>query len=146
MRKRITAAAAAAAAALFLVTGYAQDKPAAHADPKIVQEIYDCMAKGLPEGWATAWVTVRQVADTGTKREFEAEFRYATEPGDAQGKPLHPCDSRQVVKNVLALNRSLKPEQRRWTAAKLLYDSKGKFSVHYGYAAPREKAPAAPGK
>ncbi len=144
MRKRI--AAAAAAAALFMVTGYAQDKPATHADPKIVQEIYDCLAKGLPKDWNEAWVTVRQVADTGKKREFEAEFRYATEAKDAHGKPLHPCDSRQVVNNVLALNRSLTPQERRWTAAKLLYDSKGKFTVHYDYSAPREKAPGAPGK
>lgn len=110
------------------------DPAPAQPDAKVIQSIYDCLAAGLPKDWKEAWVTVHQLKDTGKERQFEADFLYSTRAQDTRGEPLHPCDSQRVVQEVLSLNSTLSPEQRRWTSTRVTFGSDGKFAIQYNYA------------
>ena len=102
-------------------------------DPKIIQEIYDCLAVGLPAGWKKAWVVVTEVAESGKERQFEGKFFYATSAADKKGTPLLTCSAQQVAKGVVSLSAGLPPEQRRWKGVTLTYTSDGKFNLAYDY-------------
>ncbi len=102
---------------------------------KLVQEIFTCMAAGLPPEWKIAWVTVAEVGRSvdGKSRNFEANLRFSNKEGDLEGEELKPCDSARIVQGVADLNEFLKPEERAWTAALLAFSSEGKFEVKYDY-------------
>ena len=57
------------AAALCAMPVHAQKQP----DPKVVQEIFDCLAVGLPKDWKKAWVVMTEVADAGKQRRIEGK-------------------------------------------------------------------------
>ena len=118
-----------ALAAVLAVPAQAQKQP----DPKEVQEIFDCLAVGLPKDWKKAWVVMTEVVDTGKQRRIEGKFFYATAASDKEGRPLSTCGAAQVAQGVNALNAALAPEQRRWKQAKLTFTSEGKFDLHYDY-------------
>ncbi len=131
--------------AFFLATADAQLKPKskpaakpkveeAKPDPKIIEEILDCLAKGLPQDWKKTWVIVTELETDGKARKFEAKFFYATSPSDDTGQPLKPCDAEAVARDVYRLNETLKPEQRQWKVAKLVITSDGDFELRYDYA------------
>lgn len=149
MTKRILLAFLAAASFAATATAIAQDqKPEATEPPqtKIVQEVFDCLAGGLAPGWKTAWVNVLEIGRSkdGKSRNFEANMRFTTKDDDFDGEPLKPCDSARVIKSVGDLNEFLKPEERTWTAAQLIFLSDGKFEVKYDYSDPNyEEKPAA---
>ena len=104
------------------------------ADPKAIQQIFDCLAVGLPKDWKKAWVVMTEVVDTGKQRRIEGKFFYATSASDNEGRPLSTCGAAQVAQGVNALNAALAPEQRRWKQARLTFTSEGKFDLHYDYA------------
>ncbi len=117
------------AAALLAAPAHAQQQ----ADAKTVQEIFDCLAVGLPKDWRKAWVVVSDLGEAGKDRRYEGKFHYATSAADKVGKPLLTCDAQQIAKGVIALNASLPPDKRRWKEARLTYSSDGKFDLYYDY-------------
>jgi len=118
-----------AAGALLAPPVQAQKQP----DPKIIQEIYDCLAVGLPANWKKAWVVVTEVAESGKERQFEGNFFYAMSAADKKGTPLLPCSAQQIAKGVVSLSAGLPAEQRRWKGVTLTYTSDGKFNLAYDY-------------
>jgi len=149
MTKRILLALFATA---FFAFAHAQaPKPGADAKPvaeephmKVIQEVFNCLAGGLPADWKVAWVNVLEVgrSDDGKSRNFEANVRYTSKEGDNDGEPLKPCDMPKVIQHVGELNDFLKPEERAWTAAQLVFLSDGKFEMKYDYT-PRSASAAA---
>jgi hypothetical protein len=118
-----------AAVAALATPAHAQKQP----EPKAIQEIFDCLAVGLPGDWKKAWVVVTEVADAGKERRFEGKFFFATSAADSGGKPLLPCSAEKVARGVYALSADLPAEQRRWKEATLSFTSEGKFDLHYDY-------------
>ena len=129
MARMRTSLAALAASALLALPAAAQQQP----DPKAIQQIFDCLAVGLPKDWKKAWVVMSEVADVGKQRRIEGKFFYATSASDKEGRPLSTCGAAQVAQGVNALNADLPVEQRRWKQAKLTFTSEGKFDLHYDY-------------
>ena len=116
-----------AASALLALPAVAQKQP----DPKAIQQIFDCLAVGLPKDWKKAWVVMTEVVDTGKQRRIEGKFFYATSASDKAGRPLSTCGAAQVAQGVNALNADLPPGQRRWKQATLTFTSEGKFDLRY---------------
>ncbi|HEX9184018.1 MAG TPA: hypothetical protein VF876_12240 [Burkholderiales bacterium] len=130
MRTIASLAAAVAAASAFAATpALAQQKP----DPKLIQEIYDCLAVGLPKDWKKAWMTVTQVGGTTAQVEFEGRFFYATSPTDTAGKPLSTCGAKNIAQSVAALRAGQAADQRGWKGLKLTFSSDGKFDLYFDY-------------
>ncbi|HXZ52893.1 MAG TPA: hypothetical protein VEH51_12895 [Burkholderiales bacterium] len=103
-------------------------------DPKIVQDIFNCMAAGLPKDWKRTWVVVTELGVEGGTRRFEADFFYAGRADDLVGKPLQPCSKEDVAKNVYSLNQFLPAgEKRLWKQATLVFNSDGSFNLKYDY-------------
>ena len=102
-------------------------------DPKAIQQIFDCLAVGLPKDWNKAWVVVTEIADSGKERRFESQSFYADSSGAMAGTPLATCGAEVVAKSVIELSADLPAEQRRWKQARLTYTSEGKFDLSYDY-------------
>ena len=117
------------AAALCAMPAHAQKQP----DPKAIQQIFDCLAVGLPKDWNKAWVVVTEIADSGKERRFESQSFYADSSGAMAGRPLATCGAEVVAKGVIALSADLPAEQRRWKEARLTYTREGKFDLSYDY-------------
>ena len=118
-----------AIAAALAGPAQAQKQP----NPKAIQEIFDCLAVGLPKDWKKAWVVVTELAVAGNERRFESQSFYADSSGAMAGKPLATCGAEVVAKGVFALSADLPAEQRRWKEARLTYTSEGKFDLAYDY-------------
>jgi hypothetical protein len=121
--------AALALAAILATPAQAQKQP----DPKAIQQIFDCLAVGLPKDWKKAWVVVTELAVVGKERRFESQSFYADASGAMAGKPLATCGAEVVARGVIALSADLPAEQRRWKEARLTYTSEGKFDLSYDY-------------
>jgi hypothetical protein len=114
--------------------GQKADEKQPKVDPKIVQDIFNCMAAGLPKDWKRTWVVVTELGAEGGTRRFEADFFYTVGADDLKGKPLQPCDTEQVAKNVYSLNQFLPAgEKRQWKQATLMFNSDGSFNLKYDY-------------
>ena len=120
--------------------------PGVPPDPTIIEDIFECIAEGLPQGWKKSWIAIRQVGGTAnaTTRKFEATFLYATDPADKKGMPFKPCGAERVRYGMVSLNDYLTPSQRRWTGATLTFTSDGNFNIDYDYTSLKPEAkPAA---
>ncbi len=128
----------------------AKPEPGPGPDPKILDDIADCLAVGLPQDWKKAWFVISEVGrdERSATRTFEANFFYATDPADNTGKRLNTCGSQQIVEGVKALNAYLPEDQQRWTGALFVFMSDGKFEAKYDYSEFKAKgaADAAPAK
>jgi len=126
-------------AALWLCAAAAADAQKAadqqpKVDPKTIQDIFNCMAAGLPKDWKRTWVVVTELGVEGGTRQFEADFFYAAAADDLVGKPLQPCSKEDVAKNVYSLNQFLPAgEKRLWKQATLVFNSDGSFNLKYDY-------------
>lgn len=157
MKKRLLQAGCAALAGLLLAFSAlaqtppkpeAAPEPAQGPDPKIFDDIMNCLAEGLPADWKRAWFVVNEVGrdERSATRSFEANFFYSTDPADLDGKRLRTCGPQRVVENVRALNAYLPDDQQRWTGATFVFQSDGKFEVKYDFTEFKAKpaAEAAP--
>ena len=103
-------------------------------DAKLVENIFACLAPGLPQDWKKTWVIVRDVSSaTGPERKFEAKFYFATSLGDDEGEQLVPCNSQEIARRITGLSDALPPDRRRWRSARLVIDSEGEFELKYDY-------------
>lgn len=101
---------------------------------KAVEEIFACVAQGLPEGWQRAWVVVTELAGDLKERRFEGRFQVSLEASGDKRWDYVPCNSRQVAESVYRLNDFLEPEKRHWRTATLLFLREGRFELKYDYS------------
>ena len=112
-------------------------KPTAQEDSdgvKAVEQIFACVAKGLPEGWRRAWVVVTEVSGDDKERTFEGKYHYSLDAAGGTPLALVPCNAREVAERVYALNDFLEFEKRQWKIATLIFTSDGKFELKYDYS------------
>lgn len=121
----------------------AKPKPAAkavqtpaveNAGVRAVEEIFACLAEGLPKEWRRVWVVVAELAGDGGQRSFEGRFFFSLDAAGDNPLPLVPCNAGDVALRVVQLDEFLEPEKRRWKAATLTITSGGKFDLKYDYA------------
>jgi hypothetical protein len=108
--------------------------PAAAETPgtKALEEIFVCLAAGLPKDWRTATVEVIDIGTDGGERRFEGRYTYTREK-ESKTLKLEPCDAAGPAKSVYQLNQYLEPEKRQWKRAILTFRSEGKFDLKYDY-------------
>ena len=101
--------------------------------PTSMEEIFACLAPGLPRDWRTVTVEVIEVSTDGSEHQFEARYSY-TRTKQPKAVPLAPCDAVAPARNVRLLNQFLEPEKRQWTRAMLTFRNDGKFDLTYDYS------------
>lgn len=99
-----------------------------------IEQIYACVAQGLPDGWQRAWVTVTELSGTGKERTFEGRFTVSMEAAGDKRWDFVPCNARNVAERVYGLNDFLEPGKRQWKVATLLLTPDRKFELKYDYA------------
>lgn len=104
---------------------------------RAVQEIFECLAAGLPQGWRRAWAEVVELPADGEGRRFEGRFYYLPGAQGAAPADLAPCDTREAAARIYALNDFLEPGRRQWKAATLAFTSDGRFELDYDYGGTR---------
>jgi hypothetical protein len=120
--------------------------PGQPADPEILAKIFACLNEGLPKDWKKTWFTVKETGreDDDRKRDFRADFFYATDLNDSKGKKLSTCGGEPVIEGVKALNDYLPANQQNWTGATFTFTREGgKFQATYDYT-PVKPAPDKP--
>ena len=121
---------------LLLAASHAQQPPAPtkpeaaiDVDPRLIEELFGCVAPGLPPEWNRAWIIVTSVGSYDT---YLAEFFVATAPADAKGKPLPtPCGAQEFGDFVRHLNAYLTPAQKKWRTARIQFTREGKFEIKF---------------
>lgn len=104
--------------------------PAAPAGPRLdaktVEQIFSCLAPGLPAEWRRAWVEVSQAGGALT-----GKFYFTTSLRREDGEEFTPCNAQEVTRRIAALSDGLPPEQQRWRSARLSIDSEGAYELTY---------------
>lgn len=96
-----------------------------------ITEIFRCMARGLPQDWASAHMIV-ELTHPG---DSTGKVRYLVFRKDAPDKPegFTPCDTDGPPKALIGL-RDLEPVARRgWTTARLVLEPDGSFRLNYDF-------------
>jgi hypothetical protein len=137
--------AAVIAAGLMASTGYAVAQAKADADkpeppdPKVIETIFAAFAGGLPEKWDRAWIVVAEKRAEKGARDFYVECLFTVPGASSLGQPMPSCDRKTIFEEVWSLNKNIPSrEQRRWTAATLVFTADGKFELNYDYEAAAE--------
>lgn len=107
--------------------------PAAFAAPKmdakLVEQIFSCLAPGLPQDWKKTWVVVSSSGAAVT-----AKFLVTTSYRDEDAEEFVPCNAQEITRRIAGLSDALPPEQRLWKSARLAIDSEGEYELKYDYA------------
>jgi hypothetical protein len=126
--RRLLLAAAAAALVPFHCS-LAQE--ATRAQIEAINEIAQCMARGLPEDWASA----HMIVDLEKPGDSTGKVRYLVARKGAEDKPekFTPCDTDGPPVVLIGLRR-LEPVQRRgWISARLILERDGSFRLNYDF-------------
>ncbi len=102
--------------------------PAPKLDAKTVEQIFSCLAPGLPQDWKRTWVVV-----TGSGNAVTAKFYATTSLRRDDGEEYVPCNAQEITRRIVGLNSALPLEQRAWTSARLSIDSEGAYELKYDY-------------
>ena len=98
-------------------------------DAKLVEQIFSCLAPGLPQDWKRTWVVVGSAeAAVATKFFFTSTYR------DEDAEEFVPCNVQEITRRITGLSDALAPAQRRWKSARLAIDSEGEYELVYDYA------------
>lgn len=98
-------------------------------DAKLVEQIFSCLAPGLPQDWKRTWVVVTSAETTvATKFYFTASYR------DEDAEEFVPCNVQEITRRITGLSDSLAPAQRRWKSARLAINSEGEYELVYDYS------------
>jgi len=97
-------------------------------DAKAVEQIFSCLAPGLPQDWKRTWVTITADPAVAAKFYFTTSFR------EEDAEEFVPCNAQEITRRIVNLNGGLSAEQRRWKSARLMIDSEGEFELKYDYA------------
>lgn len=98
-------------------------------DAKTVEQIFSCLAPGLPQDWKKTWVVV-----TGGEGAPAAKFFVTTTFRDEDAEEYVPCNAQEVARRIAGLGRALPADQRGWKSARLAIDSEGEYELLYDYA------------
>jgi len=93
-----------------------------------VEQIFSCLAPGLPQDWKRTWVVV-----SGTGNAMTAKFYATTSLRRDDGEEYVPCNAQEITRRIVGLNNALPLEQRAWTSARLSIDSEGAYELKYEY-------------
>ena len=94
----------------------------------MVEQIFSCLAPGLPQDWKRTWVVVSAEAAVTPKFYVTTSFR------DEDAEEFMPCNAPEVARRIAGLSESLPLAQRRWKSARLVIDNEGEFALNYDYA------------
>jgi hypothetical protein len=98
-------------------------------DAKLVEQIFSCLAPGLPQDWKRTWVVVTSAEiAVATRFYFTASYR------DEDAEEFVPCNVQEITRRITGLNESLAPAQRGWKSARLAIDSEGVYELVYDYS------------
>jgi hypothetical protein len=98
-------------------------------DPKLVEQIFSCLAPGLPSDWKRTWVVVSNAAGAAT-----AKFYFSVSLREDDAEELVPCNAQEITRRIAGLTAALPVDQQRWTSARLSIDNEGAFALKYDYA------------
>ena len=122
-------AAAPATRAIAAIAPAAAPYAAPKLDEKLVEQIFSCLAPGLPQDWKRTWVVV-----TSSETAVATKFFYTSSYRDEDAEEFVPCNGQEITRRITGLNDSLPPEQRRWKSARLAINSEGEYELKYDYA------------
>jgi len=108
------------------VAAPAPSPPGPRLDAKTVEQIFSCLAPGLPAEWRRAWVEVSHAGGALT-----AKFYFTTSLRREDGEEFTPCNAQEVTRRIAALSDGLPAEQQRWRSARLSIDSEGAYELTY---------------
>jgi hypothetical protein len=97
-------------------------------DAKLIENIFACLAPGLPQDWKKTWIVV-----TGPSSKPSAKFYFTNTPGDDQGEELVPCSAQALTQSITGLNDKLPADRRAWNKATLTIESDGEYELSYDY-------------
>jgi hypothetical protein len=97
-------------------------------DANTVEQIFSCLASGLPQDWKRTWVVVS--ADAAVPAKFYVTSTYR----DEDAEEFVPCNVQEIARRIVKLNDALPPDQRHWKTARLAINSEGEFELKYNYA------------
>ncbi len=98
-------------------------------DSRTVEQIFSCLAPGLPQDWKKSWVIV-----TASEGNPTAKFLVTSTYRDEDAEEFVPCNAQELTRRIAGLSEALPPEQRRWRSAQLAIDSEGEYTLKYDYA------------
>lgn len=91
----------------------------------MVEQIFSCLAPGLPSDWKKTWVVVNADATAAAKFYVTTSYR------DEDAEEFTPCNAAEVARRIASLSDVLPLEQRRWKSARLQIDNEGGFALNY---------------
>lgn len=94
-----------------------------------MEQIFSCLAPGLPSDWKRTWVVVSNAAGAAT-----AKFFYSVTFRDDDAEELVPCNAQEITRRITGLTAALPVDQQRWTSARLSIDHEGAFALKYEFA------------
>jgi hypothetical protein len=94
-----------------------------------VEQIFSCLAPGLPQDWKRTWVVV-----TSGEAAIAAKFYFTSSFRDEDAEELVPCNAQEITRRIAGLSDALPPERRRWSSARLMIDNEGEYELKYDYA------------
>jgi hypothetical protein len=98
-------------------------------DPKMVEQIFSCLAPGLPSDWKRTWVVVSNVGAAAT-----AKFYYSVTLREDDAEELVPCNAQEITRRITGLTAALPLDQQQWKSARLSIDNEGAFALNYDFA------------
>lgn len=111
----------------------ARAQQATEAETKLLNEIAQCLAVGLPPDWRQAEMLVElksPEAETGDVR-----YLMMRNLSGGQFEPFSPCDERQAARALVVEMRKLQPaEKRGWKGARFVVHRNGKFDLTFDYS------------
>ena len=95
-------------------------------DAKTVEQIFSCLAPGLPAEWKRTWVVV-------SAGGAEAKFYYSNSLRGDEGEEFKSCNAQEISRRIVGLDAALPPAQLGWRSARLVIDNEGAYELKYDY-------------
>jgi hypothetical protein len=96
--------------------------PAPRLDAKTIEQIFSCLAPGLPSDWKRTWVVV-----TNSGTALSAKFYFSSSYRDREGEEFTPCNAQEVTRRIAGLGAP----PGGWRSARLAIDSEGAYKLDY---------------
>ena len=83
-----------------------------------MEQIFSCLAPGLPSDWKRTWVVV-----TNTGAELTGKFYFISSYRDQDAEEFTPCNAQEVMRRVASVSEG------RWRTSRLAIDSEGAYEL-----------------
>ena len=87
-----------------------------------MEQIFSCLAPGLPSDWKRTWVVV-----TNSGTALSTKFYYTSSYRDQDGEEFTPCNAQEVTRRIVSLSEA----RASWRSARLAIDSEGAYKLDY---------------